>query len=162
MDAEAFRRLFAHAAWANARLQAALEECASPPAKALELHAHVLGAELVWLERIHGVPQDSPAEVWPAAEVEACAGLVERAREAYASFGSELDAQALQRDVHYSNSAGDAFVTPLPEVLLHVALHGSYHRGQVARLLSVEEDVACPTDFIAFVRGAPAATRRPG
>ena len=40
-------------------------------------------------------------------------------------------------------------------------LHGAYHRGQIALLLREGGAEPAPTDYIAFVRGAPAATRTP-
>jgi uncharacterized damage-inducible protein DinB len=42
-----------------------------------------------------------------------------------------------------------------------VALHGSYHRGQIALLVRAGGSTPAPTDYIAFIRGAPAATRTP-
>jgi uncharacterized damage-inducible protein DinB len=32
----------------------------------------------------------------------------------------------------YRNTKGEAFPYPLGEVLMHLVLHGAYHRGQVA------------------------------
>jgi uncharacterized damage-inducible protein DinB len=43
--------------------------------------------------------------------------------------------------------------------LLHVFLHSAYHRGQVSLMVRRSGGVPAPTDFIAFVRGAPTATR---
>lgn len=40
------------------------------------------------------------------------------------------------------------------DVLLHVALHGSYHRGQLAWLARTAGAVPTATDFIVFSRGA--------
>jgi uncharacterized damage-inducible protein DinB len=45
------------------------------------------------------------------------------------------------------------------DILLQIFLHGTYHRGQVALLLRQGEATPAPTDYIAYVRGAPAATR---
>jgi len=39
-------------------------------------------------------------------------------------------------------------------------MHGCYHRGQVAMLIRDGGGTPAPTDYIAFVRGAPAATRQ--
>lgn len=44
------------------------------------------------------------------------------------------------------------------EQLLHVALHAQYHRGKVNVLLRHAELAPAATDYIAFIRGAPAAT----
>jgi uncharacterized damage-inducible protein DinB len=40
-----------------------------------------------------------------------------------------------------------------------VALHGAYHRGQIAQLLRQNGAQPAATDYIGFVRGVPAATR---
>ncbi len=72
-----------------------------------------------------------------------------------------MDAASLEQEIPYTNSAGDSFRSTRSDILLHVALHGCYHRGQVALLLRRSGNEPQPTDYIAFVRGAPAATRTP-
>ena len=69
-------------------------------------------------------------------------------------------AEGLRREVAYSNSAGVAFHSTVEDILLQVAMHGSYHRGQIALLLRQEGAEPAATDFIGFARGVPAATRR--
>ncbi|NIP57628.1 MAG: damage-inducible protein DinB, partial [Gemmatimonadetes bacterium] len=50
----------------------------------------------------------------------------------------------------------EEFRTPIGEILLHVLLHGSYHRGQIAlRMRDVGEEPV-NTDLITFVRERPA------
>lgn len=73
-----------------------------------------------------------------------------------------LDPTRLATRISYRNSAGASFTSTLEEILLHVALHGSYHRGQIAMILRNAGETPAPTDFIAFARGAPAATRAAG
>jgi uncharacterized damage-inducible protein DinB len=41
-----------------------------------------------------------------------------------------------------------------------VALHGSYHRGQIALLMRQGGGAPAATDYIAFVRDMPAPPRR--
>jgi hypothetical protein len=51
------------------------------------------------------------------------------------AFRKVLDAASeadLQRIVSYTTSRGDRFTSALGDILLHVAMHCSYHRGQVA------------------------------
>lgn len=160
MNRDDLRRLFEHMWWADERAAEALAGADAPPAKALELQAHVLGAELVWLDRIEGTTSD--AEVWPAADAERRKELARRAREGYARLLDRLDdeGRALAESIAYRNSAGQEFTTRLDDILLHVALHGAYHRGQIASMLREVGAEPSPTDYIAFARGAPAATRR--
>jgi uncharacterized damage-inducible protein DinB len=83
-------------------------------------------------------------------------------RETQAGFRAFLerqDAASLERTVHYRNSAGAEFESKMSDILLHVALHGSYHRGKIAAALRAGHAEPAPSDYIAFVRGVPAATR---
>lgn len=150
-------RLLDHMWWADRRVRDALEAADRPPARAVELYAHVLGAELVWLDRIEGAAQS--VAVWPDVDLSGCVRLADRARERWRAFLSTLGPDDPARTIHYRNSAGLEFDTALEDILLHVALHGSYHRGQVAILLRDAGAEPAPTDYIGFVRGVPAATR---
>jgi len=148
-------RLWRHAEWADAAVLAALDRVPEPPADALREYAHVIGAEEVWLARIEGRAPRIP--VWPAVERAALPALAAQLRDGYARLLATLDEAALAQTVPYTNSAGQAFETPIGDILLHVALHGQYHRGKVNLLLRQAHAEPAPVDFIAFVRGAPAA-----
>ena len=154
---ERLRRLFEHAAWADERCLVALRRCARVPEDVLGDFGHVLGAEHVWLARLRGEP---PAvAVWPAADLEELARLAEHSRVEWAAYLDGLAPEELAREVAYVNSDGVAFESRVDDVLLHVALHGAYHRGQIMRALRVAGEETEATDYIAFVRGAPAARR---
>jgi uncharacterized damage-inducible protein DinB len=72
----------------------------------------------------------------------------------------QLRPEDFQRVVPYRNSAGLAFESTVEDILLHVCLHGSYHRGQIARAVRQGGATPAPTDYIGFIRGSPAATRQ--
>jgi len=153
--------LFEHLWWADAEVLEGMERSELAPAAAsVELLAHVLGAELIWLDRIEGVGQS--VEVWPRWDLADCRRLSETSRRRYAAYLAGLVPATLQRTVGYRNSAGDRFDSRIEDILLHVALHGAYHRGQIALGLRRASLEPSPTDFIAFTRGAPAATRADG
>jgi len=75
------------------------------------------------------------------------------------TFVTRLAPEDLGRGVTYRNSAGQQFTSAVEDILLHLCLHGAYHRGQIAWALRRGGAIPVSTDFIAFVRGAPAATR---
>ena len=150
-------RLFAHNAWADDLALGALRRASVEDprtARALTLFAHVVGAEEVWVARIEG--RDSRTAVWPRLGVDECDAL---AREVHAALRTHAERTDVATEIRYRNSAGAEFVTRLDDILLHVALHGAYHRGQIALLLRDAGAEPAPTDYIAFARGAPAATR---
>ena len=156
---EQLRRMFQHAEWANDLVIAALERDSAVSGDIAELFAHVLGAEEVWLSRLEGRP--STLAVWPTLGVAQLSGAARATATGYRAYVDRLTPADLTREVVYSNSAGQAFQTPIVDILTHVALHGSYHRGQVALRVRREGGTPAPTDFIAFVRGVAAATRQP-
>lgn len=151
-------RLIAHLAWADDRVLAALRSATNPDPSCRELFAHLLAAEHVWLARLKG---ETPTHaVWPDLSLEQCAALVQTNQRALASYVAALTPDRLLQGVTYVNSAGRQFTSSSEDILLHVALHGAYHRGQIAWALRRGGSVPIATDYIAFVRGAPAATRQ--
>ncbi|HSE27071.1 MAG TPA: DinB family protein [Gemmatimonadales bacterium] len=153
------RALFAHLRWADARALAALRVSNGQPPQARVLFAHVLGAEETWLARVEGrVPR---LAVWPDLDVEQCVTWAERIHQALDALVAGLDADRLADEVAYVNSEGRAFHSTRRDILLHMAMHGQYHRGQVALLLRASGFDPAATDYIAWARGAPAATRQP-
>ena len=165
---DTLRRLLGHLRWADERALAALRAAKPLPERALEIYAHILGAEAVWLARIQAnrMPRTRPSgavlPVWPTLTLQQCVPHAEDIHAGFARLLKEVEAPDLAGEIAYTNSAGQSFRSRLDDILLHVFLHGTYHRGQVALLLRQGGSEPAPTDYIAFVRGVPAATRSPG
>jgi len=122
-------RLIAHLSWADDRVLAALRSATNPDPSCREVFAHLLAAEHVWLARLKGERPTHP--VWPDLSLEQCAALVQANQRALANYVDDLTPESLLRGVTYVNSAGREFTSSIEDILLHVALHGSYHRGQM-------------------------------
>lgn len=155
---EQIHRLVEHAAWADALVADAIEKQDMVTDSTIELFAHVLGAEEVWLSRLE--QRSATLAVWPTIPRAQLAETAAAIAHAYKAYMSRLTNADLASEVAYKNSIGQAFRTPICEILVHVALHGSYHRGQVAMRMRHDGAIPAPTDYIAFVRGVPAATRQ--
>ncbi|MDP9176598.1 MAG: DinB family protein [Gemmatimonadota bacterium] len=156
MDAS-LSRLFDHLRWADAGVQASLTDAVNPPPHTLDLFAHVVAAEHVWLSRIGQVKPE--VEVWPKLSLAQCLELATRNADEFSALVESLDDIGLDGGVTYRNSAGLEFTSSVRDILLHVALHGAYHRGQIAAAVRAGGDTPASTDYIAFVRGTPAARR---
>jgi uncharacterized damage-inducible protein DinB len=152
-----FNKVFQHLAWADARALESLRAAHSVLKRDHDLYAHVLGSEHVWLSRINNTA--AKFAVWPSLTLDECKRLAGENAAAYQKLASELTPETRQRPVTYRNSAGDQFTSTLEDILTHVSLHGAYHRGQIAASLRAAGDTPIATDYIAFARGAPAATR---
>ena len=156
---EQLRRLWRHAEWADAELLSGLRTTSQPVALAVREYAHVIATEEAWLARLEGRPSRVP--VWPKLDLSQAAELAVTVRDGYVAYLDRLEAAALEQPVAYVNSVGQAFTTPVNDILLHVALHGQYHRGKINLLLRQADERPAPTDYIAFVRGVPAARTQP-
>jgi uncharacterized damage-inducible protein DinB len=99
------------------------------------------------------------AAVWPKLERGQISALRDHVVHGYETHLDRLDGSTLSTSIEYTNSAGKTFQTPCADILLHVALHGQYHRGKINLLLRESGGEPVPVDYIAFVRGVPAATR---
>ena len=153
------RKLIDHLNWADAAALDALRGSRGSDTRALTLYSHILGAEAAWLARIAGRVSD--VAIWPVLSLEDAASLAARNATALDTLVSSLTPTDLTREIEYRNSAGRSFRNTVEDILLHVALHGSYHRGQVALVIRSVGGEPASTDYIAFIRGVPAARTVP-
>jgi uncharacterized damage-inducible protein DinB len=143
------RRLFAQVAWADARVLALLRTVEDE--RGVRLLAHLVGAERVWLTRLRG-EDSSRLEIWPSLSLAECEELAAESRAGYAAYLDGLSEHDLPEPVTYRNSTGAEFHTARLDILTHVALHGSYHRGQIAQLVRGAGAEPVNTDYIVWVR----------
>lgn len=153
-------RMLGHMAWADRQALGAIRNASSDRARSLELFNHILGAEHTWLTRMQGAP--ATVAVWPRLDLEQATALAEQNELGFRAFVFGLSEADLRRTISYRNSAGEEFATSIEDVLLHVFMHGAYHRGQIAQQQRIDGQLAGPSDYIAFARGASAAGRAPG
>ncbi|MEM8560223.1 MAG: DinB family protein [Bacteroidota bacterium] len=148
-----FARLFAYDSDANQRLLDALRAADSTAPGQLDgerqVFAHLVTAKQVWRARLKGLPWTGA--IWPDLDWDACADLVEVNRADYAVYFEEcsddLDVAAV-----YHNSRGQRFETARRDILMHLLIHGGYHRGQLARALREAGHAPPNTDYITHVR----------
>lgn len=143
---EHLARQYAHDDWANRETLASLAALDAPPAQAVELLGHVIGAGELWLARLTA-PDERPA-VWPRLELAACGRRLDDLAVAWRRVLSSLGPDDLARDVEYVNSRGEPWTSTVLDVLAHVPLHATYHRGQIAAALARAGATPAYTDYI--------------
>ena len=143
------RRLLEHDGWANTEALAALR--AGPaPEKARAWMAHIIGAERVWLARIREEPAAMP--VWPDLDLDRCAAELPELQGDWMRLLESLDDDGLREGVGYRNSKGEFWTSTVADILTHVALHASYHRGQIAAAIREAGGTPAYTDYVHAVR----------
>jgi uncharacterized damage-inducible protein DinB len=139
--------LYAYHRWANRRLfdvASALgeEACGREIGKAFSYptlrrtFAHLYGADAVWLARWRG----QPTGALPGADIASMAAL----RKEWDGLVAEQQAwvEALRpvdlgREMHYKDTVGNPYHSPLGILLTHVAAHGNHHRSEIATMLTM-------------------------
>ena len=140
-----FRRQFAFDAWANQEILAAIPVSPAGAERSLELLAHILSAERLWLERLHQTPQSLP--VWPRWSLDQCEAQASEISRLWREYLDETSGD-LSEAVTYKNSKGETYSSTIEEILTHVVLHSAYHRGQIASHMRANGQTPAYTDFI--------------
>ena len=142
------RHQFAYDDWANREVLAAFQGHAESAGRPLQLMAHILSAEQLWLERLKKQPQSLP--VWPELTLESCA---QYASQLHQSWGAYLNPKLdLGQSIDYKNSQGEPWTNTVQDILTHVLLHSAYHRGQIASQMRASGQTPVYTDYIHSVR----------
>ncbi len=150
-DPAYFARLLRYDTWANAETLDSLRGNAPPPpSRTLRWMAHIVGASALWLARVREEPAALP--VWPELDVAGCAQGLERLALEWPRYLDRLEADDLADAVGYRNSQGEYWTSSVSDILTHVAMHGAYHRAQIASALRESGATPAYTDFIHTTR----------
>lgn len=113
------------------------------PPRVIELMNHLLNSHIFWNNRLTGKPDNDRWLIHPFSELR-------KINEAnHALTKSILESRDLSEVISFQNSKGGVSTATIEDIYLHLANHGTYHRGQLA-LLFRQSGVAEPvrTDFI--------------
>ena len=146
---EHLRGLLEYDAWANRRTIEALESEPSQPAQ--QILAHLLITEQEYFERLGG--KDSTGfDFWPDLTMERSALLARSIHVNYSSLLEDADESLLERTAKYMTSEGVPYENTYRELLTHVLIHSSIHRGNIV-LKMREEGLEPPKiDYILYLR----------
>ena len=145
-----FRRQFAYNEWADREVLAAIRKHAGASARPLQLMAHILSAERLWLERLMQQPQS--LSVWPEFNLEQGEAQAADLGRMWRDYLDDMLPADLSRRISYKNSRGEAWSSAVLDVLTHVLMHSAYHRGQIASHMRASGQTPPYTDFIHAVR----------
>lgn len=112
---------------------------------------HLVGVEWLWLERWRG---RSPREIFNPEDFPEPEPVRKRWREVESgmrSFLGGLVAEDLAVVQTYRSFTGQSWTYPLGHLMLHLANHQTYHRGQVTTLLRQLGAVPAPVDLLLFL-----------
>lgn len=111
------------------------------------LLSHVLSAQHIWAKRILG--EQPLYAVWETLNPEEFL-LIHQTN--FVLFENILANIEVTRSIGYGNSSGKSFNNTVEEILMHVCNHGTYHRGQLAKMLKQAGYSPPVTDYIMLKR----------
>jgi uncharacterized damage-inducible protein DinB len=148
--ADYLRRQFAYDEWANREVLTAIRANGATDERSLQLMAHILAAEQVWLDRLKQQPQSVP--VWPNPDLAQCEAQAAELGQQWLGFLDLITAGDVSQSVSYKNSKGESWTSTIVDILTHVVMHSAYHRGQIASHMRASGQTPAYTDFIHGVR----------
>lgn len=145
-----FIKLFKYNDWANKKILESLFG-KSVPEKVLNYFSHLLIAEKTWMIRIKGVDVP-PNDFWPGSQDINFSELINKNTEDYLELIENSNDQRFNERIKYKNSKGAEFFTSLNDILTHVSMHGTYHRGQINSALRSAGFEPVNVDYITYTR----------
>ena len=148
--ADYLRKLLEYDGWANRETLSSLKSAVTCPERSLHWMSHVIAAEWLWMKRL-GVDA-RPMAVWPELALADCEANCAELSRVWQAFFDQLSPEMLDEKITYTNSLNQPWTSRVEDVITHVAMHSTYHRGQIASDLRTNGETPAYTDFIHAVR----------
>ena len=143
------RQLFEYDDWANRRTIDALETNYSDRSR--RILAHILITKQEYFDRLHG--KDSTGfDFWPDLDLDGCRRLAAATNENFRKLLSESDESGLDRIAKYKTSEGMPYENNYRDLLMHVLIHSSIHRGNIVLKMREERLEPPKIDYIIYLR----------
>ncbi|MDF2431165.1 MAG: hypothetical protein JWP44_796 [Mucilaginibacter sp.] len=145
-----FARLFNYDHYANALMLDIIIKAGSPQ-KPVQLMAHLLAAQQIWINRCKALPAIGGA-LWPDWSADTLPGIMTENSIQWGDFIDGLQPEDFDKIISYKNSKGEDFENNLTDILTHVINHGTHHRAQAGQHLKAAGFELPMMDYIFYVR----------
>jgi len=154
--------LYDYTEWANERIAAALLTLPTETFNRFwggshpslrDAFSHIVASEWAWLERWNGMNPKEPPKWMDGTEAVPLVEEMRRVNSRRAAYLRGLTDGDLNATLTFTFMSGKPGAHRLSDLLVHVANHSTYHRGQVASMLRQAGVVPASTDFVNY-RGA--------
>jgi uncharacterized damage-inducible protein DinB len=157
-------RAFTYKAKANEEILMATRQFdVASPAKEIAIRVlnHTYAVDRIFAANLtgteHGYTSPNPGQAPSLVEL---SEAIKTSDQWYINYVSLLDEARLAERIDFTFTDGLPGRMSRDEMLMHVTVHGEYHRGQIS-LLMMQNSIAPPGDgFTSFLHKAEASTRR--
>jgi len=148
-----FISLFNYDKYANELIINAINTGGQPD-KSVQLMAHLLAAQLVWITRCLYLPP-ADVELWPPLGDKRFnfPAIITDNHHAWITYLNQLEETDFDKIISYKTLKDDSFENRLCDILAHVINHGTHHRAQIGQQLKFAGIENLPvTDYIFYLR----------
>jgi uncharacterized damage-inducible protein DinB len=145
-----FTRLFKYDHYANGLMLDTIIK-AGGPQKPVQLMAHLLAAQQIWINRCKGLPAIGSV-LWPDWPADTLAAIVTENNKQWQTYLDGLQLEDFEKVISYKNLKGEDFENKLTDILSHVINHGTHHRAQAGQHLKAAGVELPMMDYIFYVR----------
>ncbi len=148
-----FIKLFNYDKYANALISNAIN-AAGGPDKPVQLMAHLLAAQIVWVSRCLYMPPPN-VDLWPQLGDKRFdfPAIITSNHSMWITCLNTFKETDFDKIVQYKRLNGDSYENQLSDIITHVINHGTHHRAQIGQLLKQAGFENLPnTDYIAYLR----------
>ena len=142
-----FVRLFEYDRWANRFVMETMATISDLPAKPLDRMSHLIICQQLWLSRMTD-EFERPSDIFPHWSLQDANTKAQRIFARMERLVAEHTDDLLYQPFEYQAMDGNHFESLRMDILTQLALHGSYHRGQIAVELNPLLDKPLTTDFV--------------
>lgn len=143
------REMFRYNDWANRRVVVAVRGSSSEGSR--QILAHLLTTEDEYFARLHG--KDSTGfDFWPDMTIDQCGELARETAQKYEKLLRRFDDEGLDISIRYRTSQGKAEENTFREMLSHVIIHSSIHRGNIIIKLREQGFEPPKIDYMIYLR----------
>ncbi|QHS57196.1 hypothetical protein GWR56_17230 [Mucilaginibacter sp. 14171R-50] len=119
--------------------------------KPIQLMAHMLAAQQIWLKRCKGLPAPG-GPLWPAWTASELGVIIDENHTEWISYLETLQPPDFDAVVTYQNLKGITYHDKLSDILAHLINHGTHHRAQAGVYLKLAGTELPVTDYIFYAR----------
>ena len=161
VSVDALRTHLHYSAWASAQLVEAASKLteeeltrdfATADRSVLGTLVHVYAADRVWLRRITGEPPAQFLDPEKDMRLDVLQNVWPTIYDGWQTCGSQWTDASVTTPISYKDLKGNAYQTPLWQIVMHVVNHGTHHRGQAAGFLRSMGYAPPRLDLIAYYR----------
>lgn len=144
-----FLELFEYNRWANDLVYDSLKPLARVPEKVSVWFSHIVAAELEWYSRF--VPGTKKFPLWEVKDLEELRKWQYNADSLWLKLIRKYEG-SWEAALSYKNTSGEQCITPVYQILAHLANHGTHHRGMIVAKLREEGYEPPKVDLIFYTR----------